>query len=335
MESKPRIAKWDNVKFILIMLVVVGHFADAYVEDSSNMKSLFFFIYIFHMPLFVFISGLFSKRAVNAEKLDMTRIFPYLVISVGIKVLFYMTTLGIGDNPEFSLLTTGGVPWFMIALFVWYVLTHWLRHINGIYLFSFSIILACFVGYDNAIGDFLVLSRIIVFYPFFLLGYYLSADKIIEVVDDIKIKIGSVIIMIGTIIVSIIQIDKIYWLRLLFTGRHSYEKLKEFSQYGGMIRLSYYVFVFLFIFSVIALVPKRHFIVSDLGQRTLQVYVLHDVFLFIYHKYNVSHMLAKVFPVHWMYVYILCAVLLTFLLASKHLEKPFLWIARAKKREVI
>ena len=68
MEAKERVSLWDNAKFLLIFLVVLGHFADYYTKDSLNMRRLFLFIYLFHMPAFIFISGLFSKNTVNHKR---------------------------------------------------------------------------------------------------------------------------------------------------------------------------------------------------------------------------------------------------------------------------
>ena len=56
-----RIALWDNLKFILITLVVAGHFADEIMDYTSIYSSIFLFIYAFHMPLFIFISGYFHS----------------------------------------------------------------------------------------------------------------------------------------------------------------------------------------------------------------------------------------------------------------------------------
>ena len=39
-----RIVFWDNLKFSLILLVVVGHFAEQYIK-SGLFKSIFIFIY--------------------------------------------------------------------------------------------------------------------------------------------------------------------------------------------------------------------------------------------------------------------------------------------------
>ncbi|WP_427189418.1 hypothetical protein ACP4DX_04495 [Parvimonas sp. G1604] len=43
---KERVALWDNIKFILITLVVIGHLADEFTNNSNAYKSIFF-IYIF------------------------------------------------------------------------------------------------------------------------------------------------------------------------------------------------------------------------------------------------------------------------------------------------
>ena len=45
-----RICWYDNVKFILITLVTVGHFIDKNTADSQVYQGLFLFIYTFHMP---------------------------------------------------------------------------------------------------------------------------------------------------------------------------------------------------------------------------------------------------------------------------------------------
>lgn len=73
-----RIEKWDILKFFLIFTVVLGHIADFYTDKSEAMQYLYLFIYIFHMPLFIFVSGLFSKRTVNERRID--KIAGYMIV---------------------------------------------------------------------------------------------------------------------------------------------------------------------------------------------------------------------------------------------------------------
>ena len=66
--SKERIALWDNTKFLLMILVVVGHFINRNLGSSHLYQSMYLFIWSFHMPLFIFVSGLFHKNRNIKEK---------------------------------------------------------------------------------------------------------------------------------------------------------------------------------------------------------------------------------------------------------------------------
>ncbi|MCD7843041.1 MAG: acyltransferase family protein [Clostridiales bacterium] len=68
-----RIEKWDLLRALLIFLVVLGHTVNYYTADSVWMRGLFLFINSFHMPCFLFLDGLFSKRNVDGKR--YSRIF--------------------------------------------------------------------------------------------------------------------------------------------------------------------------------------------------------------------------------------------------------------------
>ena len=116
-----RSEKWDILKFFLIFLVVLGHAADYYTSDSETMKSLFIFIYSFHMPVFIFVSGLFAKRNVNENRMD--KIVGYLIIYVVLKLYPFCYRNLAGQSAGFHLFTENGVPWFMLALFWFNLIT--------------------------------------------------------------------------------------------------------------------------------------------------------------------------------------------------------------------
>ncbi len=65
---KERIYQFDNAKAILIFLVVIGHMTSDYVSDSYMVRSVTLWIYLFHMPAFIFLSGLVHKRYITKEK---------------------------------------------------------------------------------------------------------------------------------------------------------------------------------------------------------------------------------------------------------------------------
>ena len=60
--NSDRIFLFDNIKFFLMLLCVIGHFALYDKTHFAFIRSLFLFIHTFHMQLFIFISGLFYSK---------------------------------------------------------------------------------------------------------------------------------------------------------------------------------------------------------------------------------------------------------------------------------
>lgn len=148
--------RWRTLKDALIISVVVGHFCQLYLDRNLGRgitKAIFCFIYSFHMPLFVFISGYFSK---NLEKRRKTAFEGLLIlyllaqIVIGSIVLVTDRNLNILKNPLFASYGT----WYLIDLYIWRTLMPELVKIKKLLVFA---ILAFFVtsffwGMDNTLG---------------------------------------------------------------------------------------------------------------------------------------------------------------------------------------
>lgn len=91
--SRLRLHWLDVVKGIAIILVVMGHVTSNYINDNNieiagSFRILHSFIYSFHMPLFMFISGyLFSSSLMKDYKTTaLSKLIaygiPYVVFSV-------------------------------------------------------------------------------------------------------------------------------------------------------------------------------------------------------------------------------------------------------------
>lgn len=76
---------YDNIRGILILLVVLGHALEYFRLDNKVGEFLYVFIYLFHMPVFIFISGYFSK---NLKKGRSTAVETFLVPLSAIKFNF-------------------------------------------------------------------------------------------------------------------------------------------------------------------------------------------------------------------------------------------------------
>ena len=82
-----RSAYFDNLRGILIILVLIGHFGgdNTSFEPNENifLQSLECFIYLFHMPLLFFVSGMFSKDTEKCrEKAVFDLLIPYFLFQL-------------------------------------------------------------------------------------------------------------------------------------------------------------------------------------------------------------------------------------------------------------
>ena len=99
-----RIEKWDILKFVLIFLVVLGHICDQYVKQSAAVRAIWLCIYSFHMPLFFFVSGLFSKRKVNEKQ--YAKIFSYFTLYLISQLALLLGKILFANSFQLELLNT-------------------------------------------------------------------------------------------------------------------------------------------------------------------------------------------------------------------------------------
>lgn len=122
--AKERIAYWDNMKAILIFLVVLGHFLLSISKKDSMVLGLGYYIYLFHMPAFVFVSGFFSKRYINKLKatgeIEVNKIAGYLCLYVILNLMIWLVSFIFHGTSLFSidLLRMEGAPWYLLAMVI-------------------------------------------------------------------------------------------------------------------------------------------------------------------------------------------------------------------------
>ncbi len=276
--TKHRTIIWDNLKGILITLVVIGHFL-LYIKNDINAQRILFFIYSFHMPLFVFISGLLSKRAV-IEK-DYRKVIRFVFIFLVIKVLLSICNyfVGITEN-AFRLFEIDDVSWYVFALAIFYFVTIFLHEKNGLAIFIGTVILACFVGYDNSIDTTLSMSRLFVFYPFFWLGYCTQEKKLIKrISNNYLIVIASIIVVLYCALIYF-GIGHLWNAFGILQGKYPYSECLDNYIFGGVIRLIWYAITLVLCVCMIIIVPKKIKLLS-VGENTLDIYVLHNPLIIV------------------------------------------------------
>lgn len=269
MGSETRDTRFDNIKGLLIVLVVLGHtfghFQATVSQTSSIIRTI---IYSFHMPVFVFVSGYFSRNFVDYEKLSekcVKRILVPLIVFHLLKWLVSSRSLETLFEPSWTL-------WFLLCLFYWKLSIGSIIKLR--FPLIFSLMLALLVGFTS-MGDTLSASRAFTFLPFFLLGYKTTPSSIKRISQSGK-AIATLIIMacFSTIIIiekiGISVVDHFYM-------NSSYAAFTELSIWGGvMLRVYSLIVGFVGIYCMIAIVPGRECVFTKIGNNTMPIYIFHS-----------------------------------------------------------
>lgn len=268
-----RLYKFDNVRVLLIFLVVLGHFLELY-RDNETVSQVYRVIYSFHMPLFLFISGYFAKFDKN--KVLINWVFPYVLFQF-IYIMFDKTVL---MNPDRALQFTEPywILWYLMAGILCYLMIPVLSDVksrNRPVIVLLLFIGALVIGFDEHVGYFLSLSRFVSFLPYFVMGYY--AKGIIGKLTRMKLKLPVMVLIKILALVAIAAAS--YFVVTspdlvvdLLRHARSYEK----ADTTIIANLKAHLVAVVWIFSLLVLMPEKKIsFVSTLGQFTLPVYLLH------------------------------------------------------------
>lgn len=221
--NSERIVELDVMKFWGVLLVVLGHITNMYtpmglfkpVASSEGIGYISYFIYQFHMPLFVFVSG--SVYAYQYEILNKRNSFlsfvrkkfkrlliPYTIF--GVLLAFFMIGLGLRDDLS-DYLYNGVILskdcrhlWYVLMLFEVFIL-FWLMNymLEKIHLSKWWHLAIAFISY--LLADYIPyvfqLSSAFRYLFWFTLGYMFVLHK--EVIRKVvnNYLLGGVILVVG------------------------------------------------------------------------------------------------------------------------------------------
>lgn len=265
---------YDNARVLFIFLVVFGHIIQPFRESSSGFYTLYMWIYTFHMPAFILLSGFFAKGYGNKDyilNLVKKLLLPYVIFQI-VYTLFYFW---IGKDgwysplwePQWSL-------WFLVSLFCWHVLLNLFKRFSPAVGITLSVVIGLAIGYIDVIGHAFSLSRTFFFFPFFLIGYWLSNEQVMRL-KSTHLKVASVAVMVAAAIILYAAPNfDVYWL----LGSKPYSEL-GLETFGAFARLLVYIGGFIMTMSIFAWIPASQLPLTYIGSRTLYVYLLHGFFV--------------------------------------------------------
>ena len=259
-----REVRFDNLKGLLILLVVFGHCIE-YTNNLSTDKTIADYIYVlmytFNMSTFSMISGYFSKKSRTESIISL------LVLFTLFHFIGWLLFVRIGSK----ILTPWWTSWYLLSLIFWKALIP----IVGRFRFALpvSIIIAILTGFTVA-DRFLAISRTICFFPYFIAGYKLKASTI-ELLRN-KPKITFIMPFIFVFVVftflyfhPVRLIEPIY-----MTSPYSSHGLS--SLYSVILRTIILCSGLILAYSLLVLITDKNTWLTSFGRNSLAIYILHS-----------------------------------------------------------
>ncbi|GAJ40089.1 acyltransferase family protein [Saccharococcus caldoxylosilyticus] len=323
---------FDNAKCVLMLLVVFGHFLRPYIDNVLWVHSLYVWIFFFHMPAFIFISGYFAKKFHQQgyfKKITKKLLVPYLIFQLLYSIYYFF--LYEEDSLEFDLLTPHWGLWFLISLFSWNVLLWVFAKMPKSISLSLALLLGVGAGMLDA-EKWLSLSRTFTFFPFFLLGFFLEKSEI-ERLFTWRIRLFSIVALITMFVLIHFGFPDLpqEWLY----GSKSYDTLGVPEKVGVAGRLMIYGASTLMMISFLALIPNQRYSFSVFGQRTFYIYILHGFILKYLHETKFPNFIMSV---HGYPLLLGLSFLVVFLLGSKpivQITQPLLELRLPKRKQAV
>lgn len=308
-----RVYLLDNLKGLLIFLVVFGHSLELFKDEYFITQVLYAFIYLFHMPAFVFVSGYFSK---NLDKARSTAFKSFLMPFILFNIIWNLiAALATWDINQFSFITPGWALWYLMSMFFWRLFLKDLVKIK--YILPISFVVGLGAGLFSEFNGILSLSRTLVFFPFFFVGYKTTEDKLFRLKRPSRF-FSFAITLLALSFAIFICYSKVFPIEFLY-GSDAFESYTVPLWLGVISRLLLYIIGFSFVFVLANTMPSKPTFFSKIGSNTLPIYILHTYLLCI--PIAINHFM----PYLWikLAISLLSSITITYLLSRDKTDLYF------------
>lgn len=309
----------DNAKFTLITLVVFGH-ALAVVLVSELHVQLYTWIYLFHMPAFVMISGHLSRgfqwSPRHLTALASTLLVPFLIFEAAI--FWWREHLGqeqsgtLWLDPHWSM-------WYLIVLAMWRLATPLLRWHWA--LIPLSVPVSIWAGtWELTLFD---IPKAFAMLPFFLLGLH-AKPSWLPLLGTWWARTAAVAALVALWPAAATVSD---WARVAFLWwDRSYAVLGYADGESSWIRIRLLAMGLVGALAVLALIPRRASFMTGLGSASLLAYLFHG-FPIRWAESNHIHDWALARPYAALLVVALASIAWAVVLTSPWVARWLRWLA--------
>lgn len=259
----------DAAKGVLIFMVVLGHIMAAVTPwDDASLRIFQTAIYAFHMPAFVFLTGMTARSG----KIPHRVAFLLILLATALPLYYgWMSMLGL--DPEFDFLVPYWITWFLLAMVWWFLLLPVIERFPKTMLVS-SVVIAVLAGLITVVDYELSIARTLTFLPFFVVGK-LYGMRLLQWAGSLPTihKLGLTLLSAVTIAAIYIPNLEHAWLY----GSRSFDYLDVSVPYGFGVRS--FILLSAFVSTLVVLCWSGNlpeFLVT-IGKRSLAIYLLHGL----------------------------------------------------------
>ncbi len=354
-DSKGREYFYDNAKFILIFLVVLAHAISPFKDMAGfwlkgEYMLLWRTINTMHMPCLIFISGFFAKKYIKLDgTINVQRPFTYIVyylaaqFTVGAFEVFVL-----GDSISKSVLAPRSSLWFLVCLIWWYLLLPVIDKIDPKIMLTIAVLAGLLIGYDERVSNLMAMSRMIVHFPFFLTGYYLSSGQMQKLFTKKSklLSLPALLVAMATLVGTLYLTGSGKVLNFSINGfitcDRSYFAIFKNSGINPVFwflpRVWFYLCAALLCFAFLVWVPRKKNLFTGFGARTLSVYILHRYLYLAYLEfkwYNFDFLPFEVSKTVAGFIMIGVSVVVTIVLSLYPFYLPFELLGRIKIKPLL
>lgn len=263
--------KLDNLRGLAIILVVLGHFiGETSFISSFSYQFIYTAIYLFHMPVMVFVSGYLSKiRPDNISRAFKAVLIPFIIFNTLWIIIAFLQS---GHIPSAMYIVPEVGLWYLLSLFFWRSMLPAANKIK--YVFWISILLALLVGVISFKNGLLSISRTLCFFPVFLLGFYFKDIKEKFTINKYLAAGSFVVLLVGATLVLMPLTAKILFLR------DSYHAMGMGNVEGIILRLVVMAVGMASAILLFNFMTSKETVLTKIGRNSLPVYVLQFYFIF-------------------------------------------------------
>jgi fucose 4-O-acetylase-like acetyltransferase len=259
---------FDNAKFLAILLVVGGHAIEE-LRDVRAAHVVYLFVYMFHMPVFIVVTGYLSRNSTfsggKARKLITSVGVPYVIFQVAYSIL-HSRLYGV---PNVTPLTPYWLMWFLMALFLWRLSVPVWQQLR--WPIAVAVVLSLLDG-TARLGNFLAVNRVLGFLPFFVLGLFLRPAHFSLLTRPLARVLG-VVVLLGGLAVAFLA-DRHMSTEWTFRNNgNAHFHVDDLT--GTLMRVGLLLASAALTAAFLAIVPARHRWFTSLGAATLYAYLLH------------------------------------------------------------